>query len=192
VPESQLTRLAFEQLPPGLQELLAPRVQRLGYLGEFYAVAGQQPEVLAHFYRFTESLKDALPWRLTEVVALTVAALTGNAYERVQHERLALKLGMDADIVAALARAETDAEGETAQLNDAERAAARLAREMVSSLGHSAPDALSKLTDRTDERVAVACALLVGRYLAHAAISNAFGLQPPISSPFADRAAGDG
>ncbi len=186
--ESQLTRLPFAQFTPELQRLLAPRVRRLGYLGEFYSVAGHQPGALAHFYRFTESLKDALPWRLTEVVALTVAALTGNAYERVQHERLALRLGMDGGTVRALARGE--AEG-VAALDGAERAAARLARAMVESLGHTAPKALSELTESTNEPVAVGCALLAGRYLAHAAISGAFGLRPPVDSPFAQAAPAD-
>jgi alkylhydroperoxidase family enzyme len=188
VSEPQLTRLSFEQLTPDLQELLTPRVKRLGYLGEFYLVAGHQPEVLAHFYRFTESLKDALPWRLTEVVALSVAALTGNAYERVQHERLALRLGMERATVRGLARAEAET---AAGLDRAERAAARLAREMAEGPGHTAPEALSELTESTNEPVAVGCALLAGRYLAHAAVSNAFGLRPPVDSPFALPAGAD-
>src|SRR5206468_473944 len=45
------------------------------------------------FYSLTEDLKDALPDNLTEIVALTVARKMRNSYERVQHERLALKLG---------------------------------------------------------------------------------------------------
>jgi hypothetical protein len=189
VPEPQLTRLPFEQLTPDLRELLAPRVQRLGYLGEFFAVAGHQPEVLAHFYRFTESLKEVLPWRLTEVIALTVAALTGNAYERVQHERLALTLGMEAATVAALARGEADREG--VELCDSERGAVRVAQEMVVSLGHAGRVALMELAELTDEQTAVGCALLAGRYLAHAAISNAFGLRPPAASPFAEHGVAD-
>jgi len=188
VSESELTRLSFDQLTPDLRALLAPRVERLGYLGEFYSVADHQPEVLAHFYRFTEALKDALPWRLTEVVALTVAARAGNAYERVQHERLALKLGMDAVTARALTRGEAEA---AAGLDSAEKAAARLAREMVDSLGQTAADALSELAESTDEEIAVGCALLAGRYLAHAAISNAFGLLPPVDSPFAQPAGAD-
>ncbi len=181
MPRLRLTRLPFEQLTPELRELLAPRVARLGYLGEFYSVAGHQPEVLAHFYRFTESLKAALPWQLTEVVALTVAALTGNAYERVQHERLALILGMDGDVVRGLARGQAET---VDGLDSAERAAAHLARDMTENLGHTASDALSNLAESTNESVAVGCALLAGRYLAHAAISSAFSLRPPVDSPF--------
>jgi alkylhydroperoxidase family enzyme len=181
-----LRRLRLDELTPELQALLGARVERLGYLGEFFAIAGQQPDALACFYRFTETVKDALPWRLTEVVALTVAALTGNAYERVQHERLALSLGMDHATVAALAHCTPG----FAELSEAERAAALLAREMVRRLGHGAGDALAELSERTSEPVAVACALLIGRYLAHAAISNAFGLQPPVQSPLTLEVAG--
>jgi alkylhydroperoxidase family enzyme len=180
-----LTRLRYEELEPELRALLAPRVERLGYLGEFFAVAGQQPEALADFHRFTESLKAALPWRLTEVIALTVAALTDNAYERVQHERLALNLGMDRATVAALARGEAD----HADLDDAERAAAKLARAMVESVGRDAGAALDDLARHTSEAQAIACALMAGRYLAHAAISNAFRLHPPVASPLAEVAA---
>jgi alkylhydroperoxidase family enzyme len=179
-----LTRLRYEELEPELRALLAPRVERLGYLGEFFAVAGQQPDALAHFHRFTDSLKAALPWRLTEVIALTVAALADNAYERVQHERLALTLGMDRASVAALARGDAD----DADLDDAERAAARVARAMAESVGRDADSALDALALHTDEPTAIACALMAGRYLAHAAISNAFGLRPPVASPLAEAA----
>ena len=77
-----------------LRSRLKARVDRLGYLGEFFQVAAHQPEALAGFIAFTEALKEHLDWRLAEVIALTVATETGNAYERVQHERLALTLGM--------------------------------------------------------------------------------------------------
>ena len=88
-----IPRLSLSQMPQTLAEMLKPRVQRLGYLGEFFQCAANQPEALICFQEFTEALKHALPDRLTEVVALTVAQLMENAYERVQHERLSLKLG---------------------------------------------------------------------------------------------------
>src|SRR2546421_525674 len=90
---SEIPRLALEQMDAALAALLQPRMERLGYLGEFFRCAAHQPEPLQHFLRFTESLKTVLPDRITEVVALTVASQLENAYERVQHERLALKLG---------------------------------------------------------------------------------------------------
>src|SRR5713226_9199071 len=88
-----IPRLSFSELDPQLAELLRPKVERLKYLCEFFQCTGHQPRALMSFYSLTEDLKLALPDNLTELVALTIAAKLGNAYERVQHERLALKLG---------------------------------------------------------------------------------------------------
>ena len=38
-----IPRLALGELDGGLQELLKPTVERLGYLGEFFGVAGHVP-----------------------------------------------------------------------------------------------------------------------------------------------------
>src|SRR6266852_1413632 len=89
-----IPRLSFSELDPQLAELLRPKVERLNYLGEFFQCTGHQPRALISFYTLTEDLKQALPDNLTELVALTVATLMDNTYERVQHERLALKLGL--------------------------------------------------------------------------------------------------
>src|SRR5258708_32718885 len=88
-----IPKLAQEEMAPELVAMLRPRVERLGYLGEFFRYTAHQPQALMSFLDFTEYLKRALPNNLTEVVALTVAAFMSNAYERVQHERLSLKLG---------------------------------------------------------------------------------------------------
>src|SRR5947209_10053174 len=89
----QTCALPISELDPQLAEMLRPKVERLNYLGEFFQCTGHQPRALMSFYSLTEDLKDALPDNITELVALTVAAKMRNAYERVQHERLALKLG---------------------------------------------------------------------------------------------------
>src|SRR5712691_11879710 len=88
-----IPKLSQEEMAPELAAILRPRVERLGYLGEFFRYTAHQPHALMSFLGFTEDLKKALPNGLTEVVALTVAAFMSNAYERVQHERLSLKLG---------------------------------------------------------------------------------------------------
>src|SRR5262245_32251940 len=88
-----IPRLELDDMPPALAEALQPRIKRLGYLGEFFKCAAHQPRALRSFMQLTDDLKEALPDNLTEVVALTVAALTGNAYERHQHERLCRRLG---------------------------------------------------------------------------------------------------
>src|SRR5258708_39557380 len=80
-------------MPAELAEMLRPRVERLGYLGEFFQGAANQPEVLVAFQRYTEALKRALPDKLTELVSLSVAAMMANKYEQIQPERLSLKRG---------------------------------------------------------------------------------------------------
>src|SRR5918912_3462672 len=119
-----IPRLSYEQLDPELAELLRPKVERLKYLGEFFQCTGHQPRALASFHRLTEDLKEALPDNLTELVALTVAAALGNAYERVQHERLALKLGFTEAWVREVVSLGARGGGE---LSEAERLTQRLA-----------------------------------------------------------------
>src|SRR5919197_4365114 len=92
-----IPRLTMAELDPQLAELLRPKVERLNYLGEFFQCTGHQPRALMSFYTLTEDLKEALPDNLTELVALTIATRMRNNYERVQHERLALKQGFSED-----------------------------------------------------------------------------------------------
>ena len=61
-----IPRLEFETLAPDLAKVLGPRVERLGYLGEFFKCAGHQPAALLSFIDFTEHSKKALPQRLVE------------------------------------------------------------------------------------------------------------------------------
>jgi len=73
----RIPRLEMNDLAPKVQEALAARVKRLGYLGEFFKCSGHNPDVLVPFMEMTEALKEALPDRLTEVGALTVAGIMG-------------------------------------------------------------------------------------------------------------------
>src|SRR5258708_13433984 len=128
-------------LDPRIAAALAPRVARLGYLGEFFKCTGHQPEPLLAFMEFTEALKKSLPDRLTELVALTVAALARNDYERHQHERLSDKLGFGRDWIRAVLALAPDKAG---ALTDAERAVQRLAIAAVKDNGHDAPPQLQQ------------------------------------------------
>src|ERR687885_1469359 len=128
-----IPRLSYEQLDPELAELLRPKVERLKYLGEFFQCTGHQPRALTSFHRLTEDLKEALPDNLTELVALSVAAIMGNDYERVQHERLALKLGFSEAWVREVLSLKAGAGGE---LSEAERLAQRLVIAVIERQGH--------------------------------------------------------
>src|SRR5919202_1388955 len=128
-----IPRLSYAELDPALAEALRPKVERLGYLGEFFQCAAHQPQALLSFHRLTDDLKEALPDNLTELVALTVATLMNNAYERVQHERLALKLGFTEAWVREVVSLKAAGGG---ALSEAERLTQRLAVAVVERRGH--------------------------------------------------------
>ena len=106
----RIPRLEMAEFDPRIAEMLKPRVERLKYLGEFFKCTAHVPDVLYHFSQMTEALKEALPDRLTEVVALTVACTMDNAYELHQHERLSVRLGFGEDWVRAVERCAPDAD----------------------------------------------------------------------------------
>lgn len=180
----RIERLELGQLPAELRVALEPRVERLGYLGEFFRCAAHQPEALRSFMAFTDDLKDALPDELTEVVALTVAATTGNDYERHQHERLCLHLGFAAGWVRqALACEPSRSDG----LGEAARAVQELTLALLADRGRGVTEQLDRVIDEVGVASAVAVLLLVGRYLTHALVANALELAPPVASPLAER-----
>jgi alkylhydroperoxidase family enzyme len=179
---AKIARLEMDELAPALQQALAARVKRLGYLGEFFKCAGHQPDVLLPFMAMTDALKAALPDKLTEVGALTVAVLMGNAYERNQHERLSEKLGYGRDWVAAVIKAAPDAEG---PLAPEERAVQRLAIALVARRGHDVGAELDAVIDAIGQGPALSMLFLIGRYVTHAYIVNALALAPPVPSIFA-------
>ena len=158
----RIARLDFDALAPRVQDVLRSRVERLGYLGEFFKCAGAQPDVLAPFMEMTEALKKALPDRLTETGALTIATLLDNRYELHQHERLAKKLGFGEEWVAAVEQLSPQ---DAPCLSDAERAVQRF----VVAIG-------------PEQTIAVM--FLVGRYITHAMIVNGLELAPPVPSIF--------
>ena len=176
-------RLGMADLPADLAAALGPRVERLGYLGEFFQVAAHQPDALLGFVHFTEALKDALPAAVTETVALTVAAHTDNAYERHQHERLAIALGLGEDWVTEVLRLDPA----NAALDERERRVQALVLAAVANTGRDVERAMAALTEVADPATVVGVLLSTGRYLAHAVVVNAFGLAPPVPSPLEQR-----
>ena len=49
----RIPRLEMNELAPNVQETLAARVKRLGYLGEFFKCSGHNPDVLVSFMEMT-------------------------------------------------------------------------------------------------------------------------------------------
>ncbi|MGH9055636.1 MAG: carboxymuconolactone decarboxylase family protein [Acidimicrobiales bacterium] len=173
----EIRRLSYEELDPKLRDVLHAKVERLGYLGEFFAVAGRQPEATRAFQEFTEALKAALRPELTEVVALCVASTLGNAYEQTQHEQLSSKLGFSPEwIAAAVGR------GDPSVLSEESRTARALAASVVDGYGRGAASELAGAVDVLGEDTAVGVLLTVGRYVAHAVVANTLELQAPVPS----------
>jgi len=175
-----IPRIPFEALPEGLQRELDSKVRRLGYLGEFFQVSAHQPEALGHFIRFTETLKDALPINLVELLALTVSTWSENAYERVQHERLALKSGMSEAWVRDVERLSPDT---ATVLNAQEKAVQRLAIAVAKTQGRGAQTEADAVLATGDASLLMGVLLTIGRYLAHSAVCNTLQIKAPVTSP---------
>lgn len=177
----KIPRLTFEDLATNVQEVLRARVERLGYLGEFFRCAGHQPDVLTPFIKMTENLKKTLPDRLTETGALTVATLMANQYELHQHERLSRKMGFDEEWVSDVEK--VDPAGATS-LSDQERAVQRLAIALIEQKGKNVREELDDVIEQIGVEQAIAVLFLVGRYITHALIVNSLELAPPVPSIF--------
>ncbi|MEO8603416.1 MAG: carboxymuconolactone decarboxylase family protein [bacterium] len=176
----RIPRLPLDAMPAPLAAALRPRVERLGYLGEFFQCAANVPDALLAFQQLTEALKAALPDRVTEVVALSVASQLGNDYERHQHERLCRRLGFADEWIRAV---EAGSPSEMAALDDTDRAVQHLTLAMLARHGHAVHAELDAVVQRLGAASAVAVLLLVGRYVTHALAVNALNLAPPVASP---------
>ncbi len=191
-----ITPIAFDDLAEPLQDALRARYERLGYLGGFFTHMAHQPEALVHFDAFTESLKRSLGPELAETVALTAATRLDNTYERHQHERLAVALGLGAEWVAAIERLDPETldappvvvatQRFVLAACDALRGAPEIVPGTISGPQDLAAEALDALVAVSDDATASGVALLTGRFVAHAVVSAACRLQPPVPSIFAD------
>ena len=165
-------------MPPALAEALRPRVERLGYLGEFFRCAANAPDALLAFNQFTEALKRQLPEGTTEVVALTVATRLGNAYERHQHERLCRRLGFPDTWIRTVEALRPEA------LDGSDGAVQRLALAVLERHGHGVAAELEAVVDALGPQQAMALLLVIGRYVTHSLVVNALALAPPVASIF--------
>jgi alkylhydroperoxidase family enzyme len=174
-----IPRLSDAEFPSDLAALLRPRVERLGYLGEFFRYTANQPKALMSFMEFTEDLKRALPDKLTETVALTAARLMDNTYERVQHERLSLKLGFGERWVLDVLSLKTEGNS----LSEPEKLVQRLVLAVIARKGHDCTAELEAVVRAIGPAEAIAVLMLIGRYVTHALIVNTLNLAPPVPSP---------
>lgn len=185
---ARIPRVEFDELESGLADALAPRVERLGYLGEFFKCTAHQPQALRAFIDFTESAKGDLPKEVVETVALTVAVYMQNEYERNQHERLSVRLGFGRDWVREVERLAPDESALTPET----RAAQRYCLAALESRGKAAEAEFDAVIDALGHSNAVAVMMLMGRYVVHALIVNTLALASPVPSIFEDGFEGDG
>jgi len=178
-----IPRLSSGEMPPELAEFLRPRVERLGYLGEFFQCAAHQPKALHSFMVFTEQLREALGENLTELIALTVSCLMENAYERVQHERRCLKVGLSKAWVRAVESLATSGDA----LSNDERLVQQLVIAVIERNGHDSRRELEAVTQAIGHEKAVAVLMNIGRYVTHALMVNSLALEPPVPSPMEEQ-----
>ena len=174
-----IPRLPLEALRSDVAEMLRPRVERLGYLGDFFKCAAHQPAALISFMALTEDLKRALPDRITETVALTVSMELGNEYERHQHERLSIALGFGEPWVRAVEMLNPD----TAAIDNTEQRVQALTLAVLRRHGHGTASELEAVVSAIGHVQAIGVLMLIGRYVTHALMVNALELKPPVASP---------
>jgi len=173
--------LAFENLPASIAGLLEAKVRRLGYLGEFFARTAHQEAALKAFIEFTDAAKGALTDDIVELIALTVATMKGVDYEKNQHERLSLNLGLTRQWVADVERLDPySAEA----LDDTQRTVQRFVIAAVASDGRGVGDALSAVVALLGHVDAVAVLMVMARYTTHAIIVNSLAIEAPVPSIF--------
>ena len=176
-----IPRLGLEAVDPAVRDLLKPTVERLGYFGEFFQVAAHVPGAIPAFMQYTGAVKAPLGDAHNEVLALTVCGALEADYERIQHERLAKRLGFPLDWIAA---ASGRAGSHASALKDDERKLQALALAMVSTHGLRCGDELRAVVDALGPEKAVAALLQVSRFVTIALMCNALSLTLPVASVF--------
>lgn len=178
-----LPRIELADFPAALAASLEPRVKRLGYLGEFFKCAAHQPRALAAFMDFTEASQEGLSKRLTELIALTCTARMGNPYERNQHERLCVRLGLGRDWVAAVNALKPES---GSLLTPEERGVQQLTLTVLETQGKAAGEPFEEIFQRLGAPMAMSILMTIGRCVAHSLIVNTLALEPPVPSIFED------
>jgi len=192
-----IPRIPFDDLDDRLAVRLAPRVERLGYLGEFFQCGANQPDALAHFIDFTESSKAGLDAVMVEVVALTASARLHNLYERHQHERLSVRSGRTAAWVAAVLRGagvdQLPASLPAVVLDPDHVAIQRLVLATIADPSTATIEGRAEISGALEAVIrvigpekAVGILFITARYLAHAAVVRALAIDPPVPSIFFD------
>lgn len=175
-------RIEFEDIEPELKELFRPRVERLGYLGEFFRVMSAQPETMKGFFTITESLKKALPDNYTEIISLALSSRYGNLYEQYQNEQLSKKLGFSEEWIREALQPQS---GAASVFKPDEKAVQAYSIAAGMKIGRDCEAEFKALVEAVGPEKAIAVVWLVTRTVSHALISNTLKLASPVKSIFA-------
>jgi len=173
--------LTLDEVDPKLREMLQPTVDRLGYFGDFFQYAGHAPAVLTGFMQYSGALKGALPDDLNETIALTVCTKLDFAYERIQHERLSLRLGLDRAWIGTMI-----GRSDGGVLTTAQRHARTFALDLLAGNHDDARERLALLAEETSEAVAMAALFQVTRFRDVCSIGRLLDMRLPVASIFSD------
>ena len=182
-----LKRLSLDEIAPELRAELEPTVARLGYFGEFFQVFSAVPGAVSAFMGYTKAVKAPLADSENEVLAQTVSASTsfcaalGDSYERIQHERLSVRLGLSTDWIAA---AEGRAGADMACLSVEEAALRELALAVSGAHGKDCQTAVAAAAAILGAQKTAAALLQITRFMGIATLCNALELSLPVPSVF--------
>lgn len=177
-----MTRIApldFPDIGEDLQKQFQPTVDRLGYFGDFFRYGSHAPEVLSAFMGFSVALKTSIPDDVNETVALTVCKAMDFPYERIQHERLSEKLGLDRDWIAAMIGLPS-----TAEITPLQQAARDLSIAMVEGRHDAARAAAEQVASLASPKLAIALLFQVTRFMQVCAVGKALGMKLALPSIF--------
>lgn len=174
--------LAFGDLSEEAQDVLRPRYERLGYLGDVFGALGHNDSALRAFVAFADASATPVDQNLREVVALAAAAASNAEPELFQHERRALGLGFTRAEIAAIETLDPDHP-------DLPTGGANVVAATVSVVRQdwaAARAAMSALVAKSGPEHASGVLLQIGYYVMATSIGHALGLTPPVNSIFAE------
>ncbi len=176
-----IPRLSFDEAAPEIQEMLRPVTDRLGYFGEFFQVVGHLPDALQAFMAYTGTVKSPLSLQQNEVLALSTCTAAGGDYERIQHERLALKSGLDREWIAEL----TGRSAPSPSLLSEEDAALRdLAVAVVTRDGRDVGAEIDRVAGLLGAEKTIAVVLQITRFQTISTLCKMFEMSLPVDSIF--------
>jgi hypothetical protein len=181
---SALQPLTLAQLDEGLRGVLKPTFERLGYVNEFFLIAGRVPAAMRAFADLTEALKKQINANINEVISLTVSTRLGCKAERIQHERLVLKQGFPREWIKELVSLE--APPAESMLSAEERCARAFALVMIDGDREKIAAGIAEVAALFGQERAVGIAMQVARCVMIAMWFNAFEINVPVASIFQD------